>query len=247
MSIGDTLAEARGQAGLTVTQVSQQTRIRESIIRSIEQGDFSVCGGDFYARGHIRSVAGVVGADPAPLIRDYDAEHGSLGGLRAAEIFEPATPIKMREPHRAHLGKVLAVVLLAVVGFGVYHLVTARGSQPAAAAATRPAVRPVVAAAPKASAKPSAKAKPKGEAVIRLTATSDCWVGLDDASGQSLYAGTVPAGQSMTWNEKHPVSLVLGNPSGIELSVNGKSQPMDTTQPVRLTIDPKRKTLVKVG
>ena len=70
MSIGDTLAEARRQAGLTITQVSDQTRIRESIIRSIEQGDFSTCGGDFYARGHIRSIAQVVGVDPVPLMEE---------------------------------------------------------------------------------------------------------------------------------------------------------------------------------
>ena len=57
MSIGESLADARRQAGLTVTQVSQQTRIRESIIRDIEQGDFAASGGDFYARGHIRSIA----------------------------------------------------------------------------------------------------------------------------------------------------------------------------------------------
>ena len=66
MSIGETLADARRQAGLTITQVSQQTRIRESIIRDIEQDDFSACGGDFYARGHIRSIAGAVGADSVP-------------------------------------------------------------------------------------------------------------------------------------------------------------------------------------
>ena len=60
MSIGESLADARRQAGLTISQVSQQTRIRESIIRDIEQGDFSTCGGDFYARGHIRSIAGAV-------------------------------------------------------------------------------------------------------------------------------------------------------------------------------------------
>ena len=35
MSIGETLAEARRRAGLTVTQVSQETRIREAIIRGI--------------------------------------------------------------------------------------------------------------------------------------------------------------------------------------------------------------------
>ena len=79
MSIGETLADARRQAGLTITQVSQQTRIRESIIRDIEQGDFSACGGDFYARGHIRSIAGVVGTDPVPLISAYDAKHGPPG------------------------------------------------------------------------------------------------------------------------------------------------------------------------
>ena len=72
MGIGAALAEARGQAGLTVTEVSQRTRIRETIIRGIEGGDYSACGGDFYARANIRSIAEAVGADPEPLIREYD-------------------------------------------------------------------------------------------------------------------------------------------------------------------------------
>lgn len=41
---------APGLAGLTTTQVSQPTRIRETIIRGIESDD-SACGADFYARG----------------------------------------------------------------------------------------------------------------------------------------------------------------------------------------------------
>ena len=55
MPIGESLAQARHQAGLTVAQVSQQTRIRETIIRKIEEDDYAECGGDFYARGHIRA------------------------------------------------------------------------------------------------------------------------------------------------------------------------------------------------
>ena len=124
MSIGESLAEARRQAGLTVTQVSQQTRIRESIIRAIEQGDFSSCGGDFYARGHIRSIAGVISTDPAPLIREYDEEHGPPGAITAADVFEPSTPIKIRDPKPFPFGKVLAIVLVAAAGFGVYRLAT---------------------------------------------------------------------------------------------------------------------------
>ena len=55
--IGETLAQARRRAGLTVAQVSEQTRIREAVIEGIEGGDYSACGGDFYARANIRSIA----------------------------------------------------------------------------------------------------------------------------------------------------------------------------------------------
>ena len=75
MGIGGALAEARTEAGLTVTQVSERTRIREKLIRDIERDDYSACGGDYYARGHIRAIARVVGTDPVPLIEEYDAAH----------------------------------------------------------------------------------------------------------------------------------------------------------------------------
>jgi cytoskeletal protein RodZ len=247
VSIGDTLAEARRQAGLTLTQVSRQTRVRESIIRSIETDDFSPCGGDFYARGHIRSIAEVVGVDPVPLIREYDAEHGAPGSMRAAQIFEPATPIKIREPRRLHPGRVLAVALLAVVGFGAYHVVSTRGSKPSATAAAT--VRPVVTAKPKVTVKPSptTPAFAKGEAVITVTAKSDCWVGLTSASGKTLFQHIVPAGNSRTWIEKQQVSMVIGNPPGVKLTVNGKAEQMNTVQVVSLSINPKSDTPVTVG
>jgi integrase len=68
VSIGEGLAQARRQAGLTVTQVSERTCIRETIILGIAHDDYSACGGDFYTRGHIRAIAKAVGTDPMPLI-----------------------------------------------------------------------------------------------------------------------------------------------------------------------------------
>jgi cytoskeletal protein RodZ len=92
VSIGDALAEARSQAGLTVAQVSQQTRIRETIISGIEADDYSQCGADFYVRGYIRSIAKVVGTDPAPLIREYDTAYRTPGVLSAVSMDELLTP-----------------------------------------------------------------------------------------------------------------------------------------------------------
>ena len=41
MPIGETLAAARHQAGLTVADVSERTRIRPTIIRAIEDNDYT--------------------------------------------------------------------------------------------------------------------------------------------------------------------------------------------------------------
>src|SRR6516162_3364578 len=96
--IGETLAQARHEAGLTLAQVSQQTRIRETIIRKIEDDDYSECGGDFYARGHIRAIAKVVGADPEPLIQEYDTRHRAPGALGTVSLDE----LLATSAHAAH-------------------------------------------------------------------------------------------------------------------------------------------------
>ena len=236
MSIGDSLAEARRQAGLTITQVGQQTRIRESIIRGIEADDFSGCGGDFYARGHIRSIATAIGLPPEPLIREYDAEHGAPGAMRAADVFEPSTPIKIRERRSPSLSLIVVVVLLAIIGFSAYHLVSSHRASDGAAALPR--VSATVKPKPKPTPKPSRSATPT-DVVIHLTANEDCWVQLTSSSdGTQLYRGTIPAGSSMTWTEKHAVQVTLGNPGGIVLTVDGKRQTPDTAEPVTLDFSP---------
>ena len=233
MSIGESLAEARLQAGLTIGQVSQQTRIRESIIRDIEQDDFSACGGDFYARGHIRSIAAVVGADPVPLISAYDAEHGPPG-TRAADVFEPSTPIKIRERRSPSLSLIVGVVLLAIIGFGAYRLVSHDGG----------GAKPVAAPTHKAtaSAKPTAHPSPTpttNDVVIQLTATEDCWVLLSSpGDGTQIFMGVIPAGSSRTWTEKKAVDVRLGNPGGVVLTVNGQRQNPNSTVPVTLSFSP---------
>ena len=236
MSIGEDLADARRRSGLTITQVSQQTRIRESIIRDIEQGDFTACGGDFYARGHIRSIAGAVGTDPVPLISEYDADHGPVGPLRAADVFEPSKPIKIRERRSPSMTMIVIVVLLAIIGYASYRLVsshTGKSGHPAAAASvtTQPTVRssPTVKASPTPSPTPS-------DLVIKVAAAEDCWILITRASnGSQLYMGVVSAGNSMTWTEKSAVQMVLGNPGGVVLTVNGRQQHPDPNRVAHLS------------
>ncbi len=246
MSIGDTLAEARRQAGLTVTQVSQRTCIRETIIRGIERGDYSACGGDFYARGHIRSVARAVGVDPEPLIHEYDQTQGAPRAISAADVFEPATPIKIRERRRPNWSAAMAIALAAIVGFVVYHFVSSSPASPTASSSGSQHASTTTKNATKHHTKPAATPAPTtlaGDVVIRLSATENCWVMLTTASGKQIYEGVVSAGTSKHWTETQAVSLMLGNPGGVALSVNGKNPvPAGSTQPVTLSLGPGQKT-----
>jgi cytoskeletal protein RodZ len=223
MSIGDALASGRRQAGLTITQVSQRTCIRETIIRGIERGDFSGCGGDFYARGHIRSISGAVGVNPEPLIDEYDRTMGAPQAISAADVFQPVTPVKLKERRRPNWTAAMALALVVIAGIFAYQHFA---SHPATAAKRDARVQnPSTASKPK--VKPSPTPTPQvhhsHKLHIRLTATQDCWVQLTSASGATLFSGMVYAGNSMNWTEKHRVTMLLGNPAGVKVRVNGKN------------------------
>lgn len=247
MSIGDTLAEARHQAGLSITQISQQTRIRETIIRGIEQGDFSACGGDFYARGHIKSIAKAVGLDPDQLVSEFDATHGTPHAIRAAEVFEPSTPIQLKERRRLNWSVAMVAALAIVVGFVVYHAVSGppHRATPAAAAQQSTASHSP-AARHSSSPPPPTAASYSRELVIKLAVKSEpCWVEFTRYPGGAYVTQKeLLPGQTKTWRFKHAVSMQIGNPGSVVLTVNGRHRlsPGAQVTPVTLSFHPVRHT-----
>jgi len=85
--IGPQFAAARRRLGLSVDELADRTRIRPHVIESIELDDFSACGGDFYARGHLRTLARVLGVDGAPALASYD-EHYADAPIDPRRVFE---------------------------------------------------------------------------------------------------------------------------------------------------------------
>jgi hypothetical protein len=246
VSVGDALAQARSQAGLTIAQVSQRTCIRETIVRGIEHDDFSGCGGDFYARGHIRSIARVVGLDPDQLLHEYDATHGAPDAITAAEVFEPSTPIKLRERRSPNWSVVMVVVLALVLGYGGYRLFD-RGSgsnhRPVASSRShdRPSQSPSASPTPTPSDVVAHKTPPR--LVIRLTAGAYCWVAFSKPGGRLLFQTAVLGGHTKIWRFKHAVAMQIGDPGAILLTVNGKhlGHPGYVGQPVTLNFGPPKK------
>src|SRR5580700_2968043 len=87
VSVGETLAEARSRAGLSVDELSERTKIRGTVIRCIEQDDYDACGGDVFVRGYVRALASAVGIDARPLIREYDKARTDTSGDTSGDTF----------------------------------------------------------------------------------------------------------------------------------------------------------------
>lgn len=235
MSIGEHLATARQRAGLTVTEVSRQTRIRETIVRAVEDDEYAGCGGDFYARGFIRSIARAVGADPEPLIKEYDAAHPAPQAVPGGEFLGPVTLVGARRRHRPNWTALLAVAAVVAFGVAAYVFVAKGGHaqhQHQATSRHRPQL-----ARPKAPTTSPTPARYVREVVIRLSAIADCWVEFTTPGGLYLSQYYLPAGTSQTWAFGRAVDMRLGNPEGVKLIVNGKNPlPAGAKQPITLTL-----------
>ncbi|MBA2640167.1 MAG: helix-turn-helix domain-containing protein [Nocardioidaceae bacterium] len=85
--VGSQLAGARQRLRLSIDDVADRTRIRPHVIDAIEVDDFSSCGGDVYARGHLRALARVLGVDGDPLVAQFDARYASAP-VTARRVFE---------------------------------------------------------------------------------------------------------------------------------------------------------------
>ncbi|MFD8978985.1 RodZ domain-containing protein [Streptomyces sp. NPDC059564] len=235
-SIGTALKKARIAAGLTVDEVSSTTRVRIPIVHAIEEDDFTRCGGDVYARGHIRTLARAVHLDPAPLIDSYDAAHGGRPApTPAAPMFE-AERIRP-ERQRPNWTAAMVAAIVAVIGFvgftafsggdGQTKRPVAEGSASPKPApkqpAGKPAAQPQTPQSPKPEPSDSAiAAAPKDLVTVVLTAdTGESWVSVKDHSGHLLFDGTLARGESKTFTDKESVDLVLGDAGAVKLFVNG--------------------------
>jgi len=244
--VGESLAAAREAAGLTVAEVAEHTRIRATVVAAIEHDDFGLCGGDVYARGHVRSIARALGADPEPFVAEFDEVHQEVAPT-ASEVFEAETSTH-RERRAVNWSAVMVVALAAaIVGLG-WQLVTggSGGGRPTTTV-EQPQPTPVVtqslSAGPTAEPTESPLAQvPSNVVTLKVTAVSGgvSWVQVTDSTGAVLFTGNLADGQSRSFRDSRRLDLVLGNAAGATLVVNGTDlgAPGGQGEVARLTFRP---------
>jgi len=151
-------------------------------------------------------------------------------------VFEPSTPIKLKEGRRANWSVVLVVVLALVLGYGVFRLIDHGSATPVASSGNHSAASHSPSPAPS----PTPTVAHPRRLTIRLTAIQDCWIEFTRPHGQPMFQAYVLGGSTRTWRFRHAVTMQIGNPGGIVLTVNGKhlGRPGAYGQPVTLNFGP---------
>jgi Helix-turn-helix domain len=214
--IGPQFAIARERLGLSVDALADRTRIRPHVIEAIEVDDFSACGGDFYARGHLRTLARVLGVEGAPLLAMYDERHADA----------PVDPRRVFEAELAGAGSIratrggpnwsvlVAAVMALVLCWSVARLVTGGPDQSPDRAALS------------GSGGPNHRTTvPVGKPV---TVTLDARAGgarvvVRDGTGKLVFSGDLAYGQRHTLRAATPVA-VQSTDGGVRVTVAGQDR-----------------------
>jgi cytoskeleton protein RodZ len=224
MSLGSLIAKARKDAGLSLEDLAAKTNIRMSVLSEIEKNDFSHCGGETYARGHIRNIAAILKADQKEFIRLYEEEQG--GETRSIkDLLIENSVMRLPAEARKVSWKVLvliSVVSLFVVGIGQV-VISNINTNDVVGAAPSASASPTAAESP--SAEPSAQSTfstGSGVEVVVSAVRAKSWLFVSDASGRTLFSGQVSRGAVKSFSSDSQLNLKVGNAGGVDLKVNGK-------------------------
>jgi cytoskeletal protein RodZ len=72
--LGNRLKEARLAKGLSLEDLQEMTKIQKRYLTGIEEGNYSIMPGSFYARAFIKQYAEAVGLNSDELLKEYQSE-----------------------------------------------------------------------------------------------------------------------------------------------------------------------------
>jgi cytoskeletal protein RodZ len=219
-SIGEEIRAARKGADLTIAEVADRAKLRVAVLQAIENDDFSLCGGDTYARGHLKVIAGILKIDSKSLLELFDEKFGKFE-TALLDLSEKGKR-NLEKPSKSTKASWKTLSAIAVAVIALVTVVQISGSSPknevvsaTSESETPPSVEQPIPAT--ASTEPEAK-------VVITGVRSYSWVSVSDAAGNSIFTGEVKKGESKEFTDAQLLRFVIGNAGAVTLTVNGEER-----------------------
>ncbi|MDH4150604.1 MAG: helix-turn-helix domain-containing protein [Betaproteobacteria bacterium] len=259
---GQRLAESRAQKNLSVAEVALQLKLSTGQVEALEADAYERLPGPVFVRGFVRNYARLLDLNGEELVAALNLQHESAPpGATAPHShnipFPEQRPLRWRRYVAAVLILLIAVALFEILFSQPQTVVVvpppaspafpASDVAPPAAApvpASEPAMPPppVVSESPKIDAPPvsvagdpaQAAVTGKGLADLHFVFSVESWAEVRDRNDRILFSQLNPAGAEHHVQGRPPLSVVVGNASGVKLLYNGK--PFDLVPHTRVSV-----------
>ena len=238
LTLGTQIRDARTSAGISIEKISATTRIRSAVITDIENDNFESCGGNAYARGHIRTIAKLIKLDPEVLIAKFAEATGDFD-RPMIDLLEENSAVKERSAKPKLSYKSLASVAAGVVALLVAVPAVISFFPSDKTSSVAPSSQSVAPSTADQNSTVVATAT-SGVALVVTGISGKSWMGIQDASGLQIFSGSIAIGQSKTFSDDQLLQVTIGNAGAVSLNVNGRDigTPGGIGEVVRLSFTP---------
>jgi cytoskeletal protein RodZ len=234
MSLGQFMQGARESAGLSIDELASRISIRAGLLREIEDNNFIHCGGDTYARGHLRNIAAHILVDPQTLLDLYNEEHSSESRkIHDMLVENNVTRIPTERKSIKPKSLVIAsVALLSAIAVGQI-IISNSDTTISPGVTSTPSAKSTPSASPTSSTSASAvatepaatenvPAAANGEMKLTISATRGSSNIHVVAGGKTLFQDPIFQGDTKTFSAPTSISVYLSNAGDLDLTLNGE-------------------------
>lgn len=230
MSLGQFIQGARESASLSVDELASRISIRPGLLLDMEKNNFVNCGGDTYARGHLRNIAVHIFVDPQTLIDLYNEEHSTESRkihdmLVENNVSRIPTERKSIRPKSLVIASVVLLSAIAVGQIFISNSDTPDAPITTAAPSITPSATPVPSASTEVTEPATTESVPAaadGEMKLTISATRGSSNIHVVAGGKTLFQDPIFQGDIKSFSAPTSISIYLSNAGDLDLTLNGQ-------------------------
>jgi cytoskeletal protein RodZ len=228
-TLGSYLKNQRESKKISLREVAKNTRVREHILRAIEEDQHNLLPPSTYIKGFLFAYAKYLRIDPSEVLLRYERD------LRGEAVSPPRTeprrtkqkilPTQSPKPRQKilwNMKQTWVVVGVIVASLTVFYFFSPYSSKrPVEPVPEIPVVEEKLPLPPSPPAPAITSVPEKRPFSLQLRAVEETWVSLqvDDQSEKEM---TFKPGEGLSVQASNRVRMVLGNAGGMDFTFNGK-------------------------